>query len=849
MAQLKPEMNYYPITISSSTKEGTPEDPKSNTPNVSDTGLVKESAGSGKIVQNSFQSSNYVKGKAGWAIKADGFAEFDDLDVRDNAYIGDRDNTHIHLDGTNVRMRSSNYVPGIAGAGFTIEPDLIEVGHIRARGTIATASFQKDVVSAIGGNLLTSKGAETLNADMTALDNSDVVVEGNETFAVNDILRIKDGTDDEWLEVDVVGAGATDTGAVSPGTISEDTSVGTEAWNPGGDDITIGASTTAVSYYNKCTNFATFYTIPTTATIDGIEVTIRKSADHQTDGATDNEVRLVKADDTYTTENKAKAGAWATSPTIYTYGGSSDLWGETWTPADVNNSNFGFVISANLDNDTGSPFTATADIKQIKVYYTFAGGSYVVTRDKGGAYSADSNPAWKKGATIVNYGQSGDGLIFQTASETNAPYVEIQTHAGVPWTTIVKQLRIGNLNGIGGFSSDVYGIHIGDVSTGKYLQYDSSSGNLIVNDSNLLLQNLFGDGSDGDVTISGSTTLTRDMYYNDLTIESTGTLTTAGFRVFVKGTLQIDASGKIERNGNTGGNGTNATDWNVAGTGGSVGAALADGSMKGALAGEAGKNGVAGVELTANGTGNGNSNTGNSGTNIAKSLADSDGKTGSAGGNGGDATTSTGTGSKGTGTGGSAGTRTGTVFNQIKNAMAAYLLYDFFPAGDYLKAAPTNGGASAGGSGGVSIFGVAGDSARSGATGGSGGGGSNGGIIAIFAQKLVLNGTIEAKGGVGGNAGTTFASSTSCPHGTHDCAAGGSGGSSGGTGGNGGVIVLVYKVKSGSGSIDVSGGAAGTSASGVSGSTVANAGSPTADAGSNGTGVAGNDGVVIELVV
>lgn len=28
----------------------------------------------------------------------------------------------------------------------------------------------------------------------------------------------------------------------------------------------------------------------------------------------------------------------------------------------------------------------------------------------------------------------------------------------------------------------------------------------------------FGDGSDGDVTISSPTTLTRDMYYNDLVL-------------------------------------------------------------------------------------------------------------------------------------------------------------------------------------------------------------------------------------------------------------------------------------------------------------------------------------------
>ena len=39
----------------------------------------------------------------------------------------------------------------------------------------------------------------------------------------------------------------------------------------------------------------------------------------------------------------------------------------------------------------------------------------------------------------------------------------------------------------------------------------------------------FGDGSDGDITISGNTTLTRDMFYNSLTVNNGITLTTDGF--------------------------------------------------------------------------------------------------------------------------------------------------------------------------------------------------------------------------------------------------------------------------------------------------------------------------------
>src|SRR5215217_6400537 len=50
---------------------------------------------------------------------------------------------------------------------------------------------------------------------------------------------------------------------------------------------------------------------------------------------------------------------------------------------------------------------------------------------------------------------------------------------------------------------------------------------------------LFGDGSDGDQTISSNTALNRDTYYHDLTIDPGMTLNPGGFRIFVSGTLTM----------------------------------------------------------------------------------------------------------------------------------------------------------------------------------------------------------------------------------------------------------------------------------------------------------------------
>jgi len=60
----------------------------------------------------------------------------------------------------------------------------------------------------------------------------------------------------------------------------------------------------------------------------------------------------------------------------------------------------------------------------------------------------------------------------------------------------------------------------------------------------------FGDGSDGNQTFDGTTTLlTRDTYYNNLTLRNNAEIVTNGFRLFVRDTLLIENGSFISFNG------------------------------------------------------------------------------------------------------------------------------------------------------------------------------------------------------------------------------------------------------------------------------------------------------------
>lgn len=275
----------------------------------------------------------------------------------------------------------------------------------------------------------------------------------------------------------------------------------------------------------------------------------------------------------------------------------------------------------------------------------------------------------------------------------------------------------------------------------------------------------YGLGQLGNVTISsGTTTLTDDYYVNNLTISGTGSISTAGYRIFVAGTLDltnapVNAIFRAAATGNaasgaTGGGAAGSTTVNTLGTG------------------------TASATGAASGTGSGTAGTASTQGNATL------GGQGGAGGSGGAPSLAA----------GAAGGATSANANVVP-----FHRFDF----NMLRGAAIMTGGMQGASGG----GANGDGTNNGGASGSGG---QGGMILYIACNILKRDTTTATGAIsvkGGNGGTSANSS-----------GGNAGGGGGPAGGGGGYVFIAYSSLQGNAKtnlIDVSGGQGSAGGSGT----------------------------------
>jgi len=466
-----------------------------------------------------------------------------------------------------------------------------------------------------------------------------------------------------------------------------------------------------------------------------------------------------------------------TTGIVYVWDGA--LWNSPAGTGTV--TSVGLTDSSGLFSISGSPIVSAGNLNIDSVQYASSSTDGVLSQADWSAFDAKQTALTPGSISTSTTGVSVTGGSNSTVGPNVA--VNIQTASSTQpgllssadWTTFNNKQPAGSyalqsttistsspLTGGGDLSANrTLSIPQSGASQDGYLS--SADWNTFNNSATNFLP-YFGAGSDGDVTISsGTTSISRDMYYHNLTLNGTGKLDCNGYRVFVSGILDISAAsaGAIFRN-----SGTNGGNGSATGTAGAPG--VTDGGI---TVGAGGTPGSAGAGSTANGA---------------------SGTAGQAGNNGG--------GSGGTKAGGDGSSGTGGVTGAATGANSVLPILRFT---DYLIRGVS---LLRGGSGGRGGAGGGGDGVNSG--GGGGGAGMGGGVSYISAHTIYrLNttpaSTIISTGRNGGNGGSPTL--------------GNCGGGAGGAGAGGGWIYLVYYDLTGSSCVnclDVSGGNGGDGGNG-----------------------------------
>ena len=377
-----------------------------------------------------------------------------------------------------------------------------------------------------------------------------------------------------------------------------------------------------------------------------------------------------------------------------------------------------------------------------------------------------------------------------------------------------------NVNAIGAIAIKKNGsldLVDGDIKSGQEVEvvYDGTNMQLL-SYITVIPNNIYGDGSEGDVTIaSGTTTLTADMYYDTLTLADGAILKPNGYRIFAHKIVR-NGTGKITAIGTAGGDGGGGANNGTRNTGGTAGTQA---NTAGTL--PESKTPGAGVEGRCNGQ---TTYDAGDGEDADTPINDVNASGSGAGGDGENTANSK----------GSDGIKTTTPTNPLKTYQDIYNLLDQIDTYSRLDLDPSAGGAGGGGMGGNPEY----------DTGGAGGGsGSPGGIVWIACYELELNNTnvfVDVSGQDGGDGGVGGVGSYASDQ-------DGAGGGGAGAGGNGGVVIITYENTDetlNATTIDYAGGTGGTGGAGQ----VISSGAGS-NGGDGGDGGDGNTGKFIEVLV
>lgn len=175
----------------------------------------------------------------------------------------------------------------------------------------------------------------------------------------------------------------------SPGTVTEDTTVGSDVFTNPNNVKTVGGTATTFSWTTgtktssrlKCTNWGfTTSDVPAGSTIQGLEFSYDRQEDSTTDNVQTTEIYHIDSAGTLQTgTNNADAGEWPIGALAnVTVGGAANKMGYT-TVSDTDVIDVDFGISFRIGTiGSGTTPSGSIDSFQLRIYYTAPAGGAVI---------------------------------------------------------------------------------------------------------------------------------------------------------------------------------------------------------------------------------------------------------------------------------------------------------------------------------------------------------------------------------------------------------------------------------------------------------------------------------------
>lgn len=158
----------------------------------------------------------------------------------------------------------------------------------------------------------------------------------------------------------------------SPGSCATGGGAG-NAWNNPGNALSSNNADATVSVDGNtsealnCSNFG--FSIPAGVTITGIVVNVERSSSSTNNGGS-RDSSLFLLGGTLAGSNLATTTIYTTGDVIEAHGGVTETWGNTWTPAQINDAAFGAALRVTKPSGGGAAHTVSVDHIEITVHYS-----------------------------------------------------------------------------------------------------------------------------------------------------------------------------------------------------------------------------------------------------------------------------------------------------------------------------------------------------------------------------------------------------------------------------------------------------------------------------------------------